>query len=270
MKSALEAKAITYRYEADNDVFRDVSVAVDGGDLTGIVGPNGSGKSTLLRVLCGLLRPNAGEVTLDGRALPSFSGIERARRVAFLPQAVNPAFALSVFEVVCLGRYPHVGALGALRPRDKEVAERCLRDTETESLRARDFMTLSGGERQRVLLASILAQEPNLLLLDEPTSALDIHHQIEIFALLERLAREGYGIAVVTHDLNLAARFCSRLLLLAGGGEPPVSGPPRDVLTEALLSQAYTASIRVSDHPEVGTPLVWAETPNENEKEPRP
>jgi len=259
MKSVLEAKAIAYAYEANADVFHDVSVTIGGGELTGIVGPNGSGKSTLLRVLCGLLRPRTGEVTLDGRPLPSYTGIERARRMAFLPQAVNPAFALSVFEVVCLGRYPHVGALGALRLRDKEVANRCLRETETEALRSRDFMTLSGGERQRVLLASILAQEPNLLLLDEPTSALDIHHQIEIFALLERLAGEGYGVAVVTHDLNLAARFCSRLLLLSGGAEPPVLGAPRDVLAEALLSQAYGASIRVGDHPEAGTPLVWAE-----------
>jgi iron complex transport system ATP-binding protein len=224
----------------------------------------------LLRVLCGLLRPKAGRVTLDGKALASFSGLERARMVAFLPQSVNPAFALSVFEVVCLGRYPHVGALGALRPHDKEVAERCLRDTETEDLRARDFMTLSGGERQRVLLASILAQEPDILLLDEPTSALDIHHQIEIFSLLERLASEGYGIAVVTHDLNLAARFCDRVLLLASNRRMLASGQPAGVFTEQRLSEAYSAPIRVSAHPVTGAPLIWAEAPAPPTKTARP
>ena len=261
MTRCLKTESVAHAYEPGKDVFRDVDASVQSGEIVGFVGPNGSGKSTLLRVLCGLLKPLAGAVTLDGKPLSSFSGIERARILAFLPQAVTPAFTLNVFEVVCLGRYPHVGALGALRSQDKEVAERCMCDTEVEDLRARDFMTLSGGERQRVLLASILAQEPDILLLDEPTSALDIHHQIEIFALLERLARGGYGIGVVTHDLNLAARFCHRLLLLSANREKPISGTPETVLTEAVLSQAYAAPIRVSEHPVTGTPLIWSETP---------
>jgi iron complex transport system ATP-binding protein len=167
---------------------------------------------------------------------------------------------------VCLGRYPHIGAFGALRPQDKQVAERCMRDTEVESLRPRDFMTLSGGERQRVLLASILAQEPNILLLDEPTSALDIHHQIEIFALLERLAGEGYGIAAVTHDLNLAAQFCDRVLLLATNHRLLASGKPESVFTEGLLSHAYGSTIGVDKHPVTGAPLIWAATPARTRK----
>jgi iron complex transport system ATP-binding protein len=260
----LEAEAVSFAYETGRDVFRRVDASVRGGRVTGIVGPNGSGKSTLLRVLCGLLKPSAGRVRLNGRAYAAIASEERARSVAFLPQAVNPAFALSVFEVVCLGRYPHVGLWGALSPHDRAVAERCLRDTETDTLRDRDFMTLSGGERQRVLLASILAQEPSLLLLDEPTSALDLHHQIEIFALLRRLAWEGYGVAVVTHDLNMAARFCDRLLLLSPDTEGLLAmGRPSEVLTEELLSRAYAASIRVCEHPVTGTLLVTAETPEE-------
>ncbi|MCX5759027.1 MAG: heme ABC transporter ATP-binding protein, partial [Candidatus Hydrogenedentes bacterium] len=255
MTRTLTAESVACAYERERPVFTNVGVTVRSGELVGFAGPNGSGKSTLLRVLCGLLKPRAGRVTLDGRPLSSFKGRERARVIAFLPQAVNPAFALNVFEVVCLGRYPHLAGFGAMRPHDKDVAERCLRATETEELRARDFMTLSGGERQRVLLASILAQEPDLLLLDEPTSALDIHHQIEIFALLERLAHKGYGIAVVTHDLNLAARFCDRLVLLAKGRDVVASGAPEVVLTPALLSDAYGAAIRVATHPETGAPL---------------
>jgi len=267
MMRTLTADSVAYAYDRERPVFTRVEVTVQSGELVGLVGPNGSGKSTLLRVLCGLLRPNAGYVTLDARALASFGGRERARVIAFLPQAVNPAFALNVFEVVCLGRYPHLEGFGAMRPRDKEVVERCLRATETEDLRGREFMTLSGGERQRVLLASILAQEPDLLLLDEPTSALDIHHQIEIFALLERLAHQGYGVAVVTHDLNLAARFCDRLVLLAKGRDIVAAGTPESVLTSKTLSDAYGASICVAEHPQTGAPLVWAETPSRVERE---
>lgn len=261
MMRTLTAESVACAYERQRPVFSNASVTLCSGELVGFAGPNGSGKSTLLRVLCGLLRPHAGRILLDARPLSSFKGRERARVIAFLPQAVNPAFALNVFEVVCLGRYPHLAGFGAMRPHDKDVVERCLHATETTELRARDFMTLSGGERQRVLLASILAQEPDLLLLDEPTSALDIHHQIEIFALLKRLAVDGYGIAVVTHDLNLAARFCDRLVLLARGRDIVASGTPEAVLVPEVLSDAYGAAIRVATHPETGTALVWAETP---------
>lgn len=266
MTHTLTAESVACAYDRERPVFARAGVTLRSGELVALAGPNGSGKSTLLRVLCGLLKPRAGRVTIDGRSLSSLGGRERARMIAFLPQAVNPAFALSVFEVVSLGRYPHLAGIGAMRPHDKEVVERCLRATETADLRAREFMTLSGGERQRVLLASILAQEPALLLLDEPTSALDIHHQIEIFALLEHLAREGYGIAVVTHDLNLAARFCDRLVLLAKGRDVVAAGAPAAVLTPEVLSDAYGAPIRVATHPITGAPLVWAETPPREEE----
>ncbi len=259
VNATLNAERLGFAYEPGTYVFSGVDVSVSKGTLLGIVGPNGSGKSTLLRVMCGLLKPAAGRVLLDGKPLRSFSGAERARRLAFLPQSVNPAFALTVFEVVCLGRYPHVGALRAVGRRDIEVAERCLRDTQTTHLRSRDFTTLSGGERQRVLLASILAQEPAVLLLDEPTSALDIHHQVEIFALLRRLTTTNYGITVVTHDLNLAARFCDELLLLSEHPEPVASGDPATVLTETELARAYGTPIRVAENPVTGTPLVAVE-----------
>lgn len=264
MRTSLRAESVSFSYDAVHPVFSGVEASVSAGEIVGLVGPNGSGKSTLLRVMCGLLRPDRGTVKLDGRPLWSYGGSERARRLAFLPQAVNPAFSLNVFEVVCLGRYPHIGAFGTLRPRDREAAERVIGDTEIEHLRGRNFLTLSGGERQRVLVASILAQEPQILLLDEPTSALDIHHQIEIFSLLDRLARggeSGYGILVVTHDLNLAARFCDRILLLGRDQALLAQGMHGDVLTEPLLSRAYGAPIRVSRHPETGAPLVWAEAP---------
>jgi iron complex transport system ATP-binding protein len=265
MSTRLEAHGVAFAYDPQQPVLADTSIAITPGRFTGIVGPNGSGKSTLLRLLSGMLRPFAGTVTLDGEPVASLGHRRRARSLAFLPQAVNPTFSLTAFETVCLGRHPHLGALGGMTAHDREVAERCLESAGCTDLRHRDFLTLSGGERQRVLLASILAQEPALLLLDEPTSSLDVHHQVEIFDLLQRLADDGYGVCVVTHDLNLAARFCGSLLLLQGHvPEPAASGAPVDVLTPALLTQAYGAPIQVSEHPIDHTPLVSASAARDN------
>lgn len=257
---SLNAESLNFAYDPGSDVLRGVNASVMSGRITGLVGPNGSGKSTLLRLLCGFLRPHSGLVQLNGRPLTSFSAAERARTLAFLPQMVDPAFSLNVFEVVCLGRYPYTGMLGSLRTQDLDVVARCLHDTETEQLRHREFGSLSGGERQRVLLASILAQEPKLMLLDEPTSSLDIHHEVEVFELLARLARQGYGVAVVTHDLNLAAQYCEELLLLSAEHSVLASGKPGEVFTDALLSAAYAASIRVGKHPFTGAPFVAAQS----------
>jgi len=259
MINRLGADRVAFAYDPDRPVLRDTSIEIDPGDFTGIVGPNGSGKSTLLRLLGGLLKPFEGNVLLDGDDIARIGHRLRAQRVAFLPQAVQPTFSLTVFETVCLGRHPHLGALGALTPHDREVAEQCLQAADCVDLRRREFMTLSGGERQRVLLASILAQEPALLLLDEPTSALDVHHQVEIFDLLRRLSEDDYGVCVVTHDLNLAARFCKNVLLLSSDSPEPVSqGAPKNVFTADVLSKAYGAPIQVVDHPLEDAPLISA------------
>lgn len=258
MSALLQAKSVTFAYEPEQNVLRNVNATVYGGRITGIVGPNGSGKSTFLRILSGLLRPDHGALLLEGKPLAALSNRQRARRIAYLPQTVNPTFALTVFEVVCLGRYPHTGAWGGLRPADFEVARRCLRETETVAIQDRDFTSLSGGERQRVLLAGTLAQEPQFLLLDEPTSSLDIHHEVEVFALLRQLSRKGYGIALVTHDINLAAQYCDDLVLLSSGHTVLAAGAPKDVLSEARLSEAYGTEILVASHPISGTPFVAA------------
>ncbi len=259
MSAHLVADRVAFAYEHGHPVLDNASIRIESGAFTGIVGPNGSGKSTLLRLLGGLLRPSAGSVMLDGADIVGMSHRRRAQRVAFLPQTVQPTFSLTVFETVYLGRHPHLGALGALTPQDRDVAERCLEAADCADLRRREFMTLSGGERQRVMLASILAQEPALLLLDEPTSSLDVHHQVEIFDLLRRLAGEGYGVCVVTHDLNLAAQFCGHVLLLSGSSPEPVAhGTPVDVFTEATLSEAYGSPIRVAEHPIEHTPFICA------------
>lgn len=267
MSHRLAADRVTFAYEAAHPVLEDVSLAIEPGDFIGIVGPNGSGKSTLLRLLAGLLRASGGGVSLEGEIVANIRHRRRAQRIAFLPQTVQPTFSLTVFETVCLGRHPHLGALGALTPQDRDVADLCLEAADCVDLRNRDFTTLSGGERQRVMLASILAQEPALLLLDEPTSSLDVHHQVEIFDLLRRLAGDGYGVCVVTHDLNLAARFCGNVLLLSGDSPIPIAeGAPTEVFTEETLTRAYGAPIQVAEHPIEHTPLISASPQSERTK----
>jgi iron complex transport system ATP-binding protein len=232
-----------------------VSLEVAAGEVVGIVGPNGSGKSTLLRLMGGLRAPQEGEVAMDGRPLAALSRRELARMLAFLPQEPETSFRFSVREVVAMGRFPHVGAFGFLSAHDIRAVETALAETATGGLAGRSFFTLSGGEKQRVLVASILAQEPSVMLLDEPTAALDIHHQSDIFDLLWRLSRKGIGVVAVTHDLNAAGQFCDRLVLLSGG-RVAGAGLPREVLDEALLSQVYEADVRVFAHPVTGGPLV--------------
>lgn len=260
--TCIRARQVRFGYVAAKPVLDNVDASVSSGELVGIVGPNGCGKTTLLRLFIGILTPQSGSVTIDGRPVSALSPRERARIVGFLPQTVNPIFSMRVAEVVRLGRYPHLGAFGAFRAHDHAVAERALAETETTALRDRDFFSLSGGERQRVLLASLLAQEPRLLLLDEPTSALDVHHQIDIFGLLCRLRDAGFGVAVVTHDINLAARYCDRMMVFGHRHRGIVAaGPVAQVITEPVLSEAYGARIRVCEHPLTKTPLITVETP---------
>ena len=246
---------VNFGYHPQRAVLRDVSLTVSSGTMTGIVGPNGSGKSTLLRLLSGLIRPEAGVVELDGAALSGMDRQRIARRIAFMPQMVAPMFGFTVREVVALGRYAHLGAFGFLKQRDVEAVEKALVETDAVVFGDRAFMELSGGERQRVLVASVLAQEPEIMLLDEPTASLDIHHQVAIFGLLSRLARSGIAVAVVTHDLNLAGQFCGRLAIL-GDGRIVREGTCDEVIDEALLEEVYRTRLAVERNPVTGRPLV--------------
>ena len=256
MTALLEAESLRFSYDKDAVVLDGACARLEAGRFTAILGPNGAGKSTLLRLLCGLLRPAEGRVLLDGVPLRRTPPRERARKIAFLPQDVRPAFSLTAFEVVCLGRYPHSAGFGVLSKKDLEVARRCLADTETEHLADRPFSELSGGERRRVLLAGALAQEPVLLLLDEPTAGLDLHHETSAFVLLRRLAAQGTGIGMVTHDLNRAARYCDEMLLLGHDHRVHAHGAPEAVMDSETLSKAYGAALRVAKHPFTGAPFA--------------
>ena len=251
----LKLEDVSFRYEDSDWELGGVSCALRQGKMLAIIGPNGSGKSTLLKLASGVLSPQSGRIVLDGRDLSAFERAEVARHLGYLPQLVSYTFDYFVEEIVGMGRFPHLSGLGFLSRHDVEVAERSMAQTGTEAFRGRRLSRLSGGERQRVFLASVLAQEPRVLLLDEPTAALDIHHQAGFFRLLRRLVNEGMAAAVVTHDLNVASFHCDRLLLLARG-RPIKEGTPEEIVRPEVLSDVYEEPVLVERDRRTGKPFV--------------
>ncbi len=235
-----------------HQVLEGVSVDVGRGDLVGILGPNGSGKTTLLKLLCGALAPTMGAVMLEGRTVTDWPRRQIAQRVALVPQETHAAFDFSVLDIVLMGRFPYLGPFALEGPDDLVIARQALAATGTAEFESRAFGTLSGGEKQRVVIASALAQAPALLLLDEPTASLDIGHQIEVQTLLRRLNQaEGVTMVLSTHDLNLAAALCRRLVLLRDG-RVLAAGPTEEVLTPAAIRDLYGVHAEVAHHPRAG------------------
>jgi iron complex transport system ATP-binding protein len=248
----LRAADISFAYGPGLAGLHGVSLDIPRGDLVGILGPNGSGKTTLLRLLGGMLAPDAGRVTIDGRDLARIPRREVAKQIAVVPQETRLSFEYSVLEVVLMGRYPHLGAFELESQEDLSKAREALAATGTLALEDRLFPTLSGGEKQRVIIASALAQSAGLMLLDEPTTALDPGYQIEIAALLGRLNIErGVTMAVATHDLNLAAGLCRRLVLLRKG-RVLAAGPTEQVLTRESVRALYNVEADVHFHAGAG------------------
>ncbi len=235
---------VTFGYDR-RVVVDDVSFDVRPGEFLGIIGPNGSGKSTLLRLMSGLLRRGGGELSIDGRSIERYRRRELSRMLAVVPQETAIAFPFSVMEVVLFGRTPHFGGFGFEGDRDLAAARRAMERTDTTALAGRAITELSGGERQRVVLARALAQEPRYLLLDEPAAFLDIRHEVEMYDLLRDLQREGMTVVTVLHDLNLAALYCERVVLL-DQGRVAMAGTPAEVLTYATLTRVYGTEIYVS------------------------
>jgi iron complex transport system ATP-binding protein len=255
MSLSTSSVSFAYRGRTGGDAtfaLRDVSVSIARGSLTALLGPNGCGKTTLLKLLSGVLSPHEGEVLLDGRPLAGMARREVARHLAVVPQETHPAFDYTAMEMVMMGRHPHLGMFQLEGPNDFRIAQQALQATGTAHLAERIYMTLSGGEKQRVVIASALAQAPDILLLDEPTASLDLGYQLEIAALLARLNREhGVTIVLATHDLNLAASLCDTVVLVRGG-RVLATGPTRDVLTAPMVRQLYGVDADVQFHAGAG------------------
>ena len=220
-----------------------------------LVGPNGSGKSTLLRLLAGVIAPQSGRIALAGKDMQGMSRATIARRIGYLPQESPALFDLSIDEVVMMGRYVHGAGWGGVSSGDLAAVARALDAVDLVPLRRRRLSQVSGGERRRALIASVLAQEPEILLLDEPTSALDIHHAVDLMRLLAGFRPPEPAVIVVTHDINLASLFSDRMLLLQAG-QVLTDGAAACVVTPANLHAVYGGGFLLERHPQTGVPLV--------------
>ena len=246
-RPVLSASGIGYSY-GRTPVFAGVDLKVRRGEILGLIGPNGSGKTTLLRILFGALRPLEGTVTFDGRPLARLSSRQIAQRIAVVVQEPQSELMLSAADMVILGRTPHQGMFSRHSPRDDELAAAALDKVGALDLAHRDISELSGGERQRVLIARALVQEADCLLLDEPTNHLDIGYQHQVLDLVRGLEMTA---VVVLHDLNLAARYCDRLMLLDRGRVCAI-GDVAQVLRSEMIEQVYgVATEQATAHDEV-------------------
>ncbi|WP_428151489.1 ABC transporter ATP-binding protein [Brevundimonas sp.] len=233
-------------------ILSTVSLSIEAGKVTAIVGPNGAGKSTLLSCLAGLRQPTSGVASLDGIALTGMKPRDRARRLAFLPQTPEIAWAVEARTLVELGRTPFIGARGQARD-DHAAVDRAMAAANVAAFEHRIVDTLSGGERARVLIARALAGEPEWLLADEPLTGLDPAHQMDVGTLFRRLADEGMGIIVTLHDLSMALRMSDRIIVLAEGGVL-ADDPPATALMPDVLRRAYGVEATLTQGP--GGPLI--------------
>ena len=232
-----------------------VSLVADRGRITAVVGPNGSGKSTLVRALVGQIDIRSGGILLDGASIAGTARRDLATRVAVVTQREEPAFPLTVREYVALGRYPHLGLWRAAGRVDHAAVARAVERTETQSFADRAITELSGGEWQRVRLARALAQGGDALVLDEPTTFLDVGHEMAIFELLSRLAADGQAVLLVSHQLNLVARFAEHIVLLHRG-RVAAAGDPGAVMQGPVLERVYEWPLVVTRDPAVGAPSL--------------
>lgn len=245
----IDIREVSWRI-GDTLAVHGVSATLPAGEFTGLIGPNGSGKTSLLNLVAAHHRPLAGAITLGDTPVGSIPRRALARQLALVEQQASTDLDLTVEQIVELGRIPHQS--GWLTGEDHTVVERCLVQTDLVALRHRRWHQLSGGERQRVHLARALAQEPAILLLDEPSNHLDIHAAHQLLGLVADL---GICTVAALHDINLAARYCDRLIVLQRG-RVVAAGRPGEVLTAELLAEVYRVRASVTSHPRTDRPLV--------------
>ena len=256
LDAAIRVEDLTAAYDRQ-PVLNDVDIDIGTGEMVGIIGPNGSGKSTLLKVFGRLLNPKSGAIYLDGKALSEFSTSEIARRMSVLPQSPPTPPELTVRELVGYGRYPHIPWLKRFGNRDREIIETTIRICHLNDLAERKLSTLSGGEKQKAWIGMAVAQQPRVMLLDEPVTFLDISHQLEVMDLVADLNRnQGITVITVLHDLNLAARYCPRLIAVSGG-RIHSDGTAQDVIQPEVLRAVFGVGAHVGEDPLTRRPICF-------------
>ena len=254
MADAIAATGLTFRVK-DAVLVSDVDFRAEWGELVAIIGPNGAGKSTLLSLLAGDLVASAGSATIDGIELGGAAPAELATLRAVLSQRTPIDIPFTAAEVVAIGRFPHRRDAANSGEHDTAVVAAAMERTDTRRFAGRIFSTLSGGERTRVSLARVLAQDTPVVYLDEPTTALDVAHQERMMRQVASLAAEGRCVVTVLHDLNAAAVYADRIVLMSEG-RVVAEGSPREVLRADTLNETYGHPMLVIDHPLHDCPLV--------------
>jgi len=245
-------------------ILQKVSMKAKPGQILGLVGPNGSGKSTLIKGMTRVIDLFSGSILIDTRDIKTINRDELARLVATVPQSPALPGAFTAFEVVLMGRTPHLGLLRYEGGKDLAVAWQAMEATHTQSFAERRVSELSGGERQRLVIARALTQQPKAMLLDEPTANLDINHQVEILNLVKSLClQQSLTVIIALHDLNLAAQYCDWMVML-NGGKVYAQGTPLDILTAPNIKRVYGAEVCVYPHPinKLPTTLITACPPH--------
>ena len=243
----------------DAEILRGISLQFQSAQMVAIVGPNGAGKSTLMSVLSGFRNDYEGRSTFRNIEIRKWKKRELGRQMTFIPQMIRLEFPFTAEQVVFMGRTPHCHGLFESQE-DRDAVRQAMEVTETAGFAHREFRELSGGERQRVVLAGALAQEPSVLLLDEPTTFLDLKHQISTYSLLQKLARDGIAVIAVTHDLNLAASYADRMIVMSHG-RIAADGKPEQVLTAPMLKEVFEVDAEIRQGPD-GRPWVFHQSPD--------
>ena len=270
MDKAFEIDDLTFKYD-ESIILDRVAFSVNNSSFITIIGPNGSGKSTLLKLMATNLTPDSGELRLWNKPVSNYSTKELARNMAVVPQESHIQYDFTVYDIVLMGRYPHIKRFDKENEKDFEIVKRAMLRTNTWHLKDRSINEISGGERQRVIISKALAQETKVILLDEPTSSLDIHHQLEILDLLKELNEEtGVTIIIVLHDINLAARYSKEVILLHLGKLLTI-GSTEEVLTVENLQRAYDIEMIIERSSYTGClnmiPLAVKKNTNKREEE---
>ncbi len=264
--TALSVRNLHLDYD-HKQILRGLTFHVSPGEFFVIIGPNGAGKTTLLKACAGITRPRSGEIEIQGKALHHFSRRSLSRVLAVVPQQVPLDFPFLVAETVLMGRSPHLGLWGMESSEDYRIAEEAMTFTDIAHLAERRLDQLSGGERQRVMIARAICQQPRIIFLDEPTASLDPSHQSRIMDLMERLRRHRQiTVIMISHDLNLAALYGDRLLLLKEGNIEK-TGSPGEVLTAEQLQRSYGCTLLVDQYPLSPVPRI-ATIPEKYRKDP--
>ncbi len=246
-------------------VVKDVTFQVMPGEVVGLIGPNGCGKSTIIKAISRVISPHSGRISVDGRDVSKIPRGDLARLLGVVPQMPLLPSVFSAFEIVLMGRNPHLGLLQYEGRRDLAITWQAMEKTATQSLAERKVGELSGGEIQRVVIARVLAQEPKLILLDEPTANLDISHQLAVLDLIKNLCQENnLTVLIALHDLNLASQYCDRLILI-NNGQVHAQGTPREVISSRNIKEVYGVEGCVYTHPINGLPTVLLNSGNKTE-----